>query len=84
MEPLDEVDVPRALLLPAFDEFISYARDPEDFAVVSGEVGVVMRTSGLLFVDGALSGSWTRTMKADQVAVEVTSSRPVTRPIRAA
>ncbi len=84
VEPLGEVDVPRALLLPAFDEFISYARDPEDFAVVSGEVGVVMRTSGLLFVDGALSGSWTRTMKADRVAVEVTSNRPVTRPIRTA
>ena len=79
-EPPVEVEVPRAMLLPAFDEYISYARDPEDFSWVGGEVGTIMRTTGLLFIDGALSGSWTRVIKADHVVVEVTPTRSVDRP----
>lgn len=84
VEPLTEVAVPRALLLPAFDEYISYARDADDFSLVGGEVGMIMRTTGLLFVDGALSGSWTRAIKAERVTIEVTPTRPVTRPVHTA
>jgi hypothetical protein len=84
VEPLTEVDVPRALLLPAFDEFISYARDPEDYALVGGNVGLVMRASGLLFVDGALNGSWTRSIAATEVTVNVAPTTPTTRSVRTA
>jgi hypothetical protein len=84
VEPLEDVEVPRAMLLPAFDEYISYARDADDFALVGGEVGMIMRTTGLLFVDGALSGSWTRSIRADHVAIEVAPTRPVARPVSAA
>jgi len=80
-QPLDEVPVPRALLLPAFDEYISYARDADDFALVDGQVGMIMRTTGLLFVDGGLSGSWTRSITTRQVTVEVTPTTPIARPV---
>jgi hypothetical protein len=81
VEPVAVVDVPRALLLPAFDEFISYARDADDFTLVAGEVGIVMRTTGLLFVDGALGGSWKRSITANQVSIEVTPTSPVNRAV---
>ena len=83
-EPPAECAVPPALLLPAFDEYISYARDPEDFTAVRGEVGTVMRTTGLLFVDGALGGSWTRSITADQVTVEVAPAMPIRRSVSTA
>jgi hypothetical protein len=83
-EPLDAVSVPRALLLPAFDEFISYARDLDDFRLVGGEVGMIMRTTGLLFVDGALNGSWTRSVTTKHVSVDVTPTTPVARSVSAA
>ncbi|HJR89273.1 MAG TPA: winged helix DNA-binding domain-containing protein [Aeromicrobium sp.] len=83
-EPLEDVSVPRALLLPAFDEFISYARDADDFSLVGGEVGMIMRTTGLLFVDGALNGSWTRSINAKHVAVDVAPTTPVPRAVSAA
>lgn len=80
-EPLADVAVPRALLLSAFDEYISYARDPDDFALVGGEVGMVMRTTGLLFVDGALSGSWTRSVSTKQATVEVAPTTRIPRSV---
>jgi len=83
-EPLAEVAVPRALLLSAFDEYISYARDADDFALVGGEVGMVMRTTGLLFVDGALSGSWTRSVTANRATVEVAPTTRIPRPVATA
>jgi len=83
-QPLADVAVPRALLLPAFDEYISYARDADDFREVGGQVGMIMRTTGLLFVDGALSGSWTRAIRSDQVSVEVVPTRPVPRSVSTA
>lgn len=77
---LDDVSVPRALLLPNFDEFISYARDPEDFDGTGGrDWGMLMRAAGLFFVDGRLAGSWGRTIRASSVAITVTPARPVNR-----
>lgn len=84
VEPLDEVDVPRAMLLPAFDEFISYARDPDDYALVDGNVGIVMRAGGLLFVDGALAGSWTRTVTSADAQISVAVTPAINRTIGAA
>ena len=80
-EPLTTVDVPAAMLLPCFDEFTSYVRDPEDYALVDGEVGMILRTTGLLFVGGALGGSWTRSITANQVTIDVAPTRPVTRAV---
>jgi hypothetical protein len=71
VEPLDDADVPPALLLPAFDEYISYARDPGDYALVDGEVGIVMRAGGLLFVRGALAGTWTRAIGPSEARISV-------------
>jgi hypothetical protein len=82
--PLDEVDVPRAMLLPAFDEFISYARDPDDYALVDGNVGIVMRAGGLLFVDGALAGSWTRALTSSDVRINVAATTSIKRAVGAA
>lgn len=78
-EPLTTVDVPAAMLLPCFDEFTSYVRDPEDYTLVDGQVGMILRTTGLLFAGGALAGSWTRAIAAKQVALEVTPTVPMTR-----
>lgn len=77
-EPIAEAEVPAALLLPAFDEFISYARSPEDYEGVDGDVGTVLRSSGLLFVDGGLAGSWTRKVGPRSAVVTVAPSRPLT------
>jgi hypothetical protein len=78
-EPLTTVDVPAAMLLPCFDEYTSFVRDPEDYTLVDGQVGMILRTTGLLFVGGALAGSWTRAITAKQVALDVTPTAPVTR-----
>jgi len=71
VEPLTTVEVPEALLLPCFDEYISYARDPDDYALVGGEVGLVLRSMGLLFIRGALAGTWTRALGTSDVRISV-------------
>jgi hypothetical protein len=80
-EPLTAVDVPAAMLLPCFDEFTSYVRDPADYTLVDGQVGMILRTTGLLFVGGALAGSWTRAIGATQVALQVTPTVQITRSV---
>ena len=81
--PLADVEaVPPALLLPAFDEYISYARDPDDHALVDGEVGMVLRSMGLLFVDGALAGNWTRSVGRTGVQITVSPRVDLTRAQR--
>lgn len=78
-EPLTRVDVPAAMLLPCFDEYTSFVRDPEDYTLVDGQAGMILRTTGLLFVGGALAGSWIRAITAKQVVLEVTPTAPMTR-----
>jgi len=82
IQPLAEVEVPSALLLPCFDEYISYARDPDDFALVDGNAGMIMRSSGLLFIRGAVAGSWTRAVSASDVKINVSTNVPLDGPIR--
>jgi hypothetical protein len=78
------VYVPRALLLANFDEFISYARDPDDFAGTGGrDWSMLMRSTGLLFVDGQLSGSWTRKLSSQTASLDVVAARRVTAAVRA-
>lgn len=77
-EPV-EADVPAAWLLSNFDEYVSYAREPDDYAMFAGTVHDVMRGSGLLMVRGRLAGTWTRTVAARTVRIDVTSSTHVTK-----
>jgi hypothetical protein len=81
---LTETDVPRAMLLSNFDEYISFARDPEDFARFDGTVNDVLRGSGLLMLDGRLAGTWTRAIRSTTVDIEVCPSPTLTRPMRRA
>lgn len=83
VEPLTDVEVPPVLLLSAFDECISYARDTDDYTLVDGEVGIVMRAGGLLFIRGALAGTWTRAIGATDVRITVDSKVPLSPELRA-
>jgi winged helix DNA-binding protein len=82
-EPV-EAEVPAVMLLSNFDEYISYARDPEDYAGVGDTAAELMRSSGLLLLDGQLAGSWTRNTKATAVDIEVRSTPRITGRTRTA
>ena len=82
-ELLDTPPAP-ALLLSNFDEYISYARDADDYRRFDGTVDEMMRSTGLLAVDGQLAGMWTRTIKSQTVAITVQCSPRVTPTIRRA
>lgn len=73
-----------AMLLPNFDEYISYARDTDDYELFEGTANDMMRSMGLLAVEGRLAGLWTRTIKSKTVAINVTCSPQVTPSIRRA
>ena len=83
-EPLLDVPPAAAALLSNFDEYISYARDDADYARIPGGVQEIMRSTGLLFIDGSLSGSWRRTLKSTSVQVVVSANVQVTATIREA
>lgn len=70
-----ERDVPTALLLPNFDELISYQRDAPLRDEVGAHYDAIMFSTGLLLLDGRLAGHWTRRVATDRVEVDV---RPVT------
>lgn len=82
-EPVD-AEVPAAMLLSNFDEYISYARDPEDYASFGGQIDLMMRRSGLLLVAGRLAGAWGRRITASSVEITVESSSPVNASARRA
>ncbi|QAY62420.1 hypothetical protein ET495_03155 [Xylanimonas allomyrinae] len=65
------VPVPGALLISNYDELISYRRDPGDWGPHGTDA--VLRAQGLLLLDGALAGSWTRSTSAAGVALTVTT-----------
>jgi hypothetical protein len=73
----EPVEVPKVLLLSNFDELISYVREPADLALLGGDRDTFMRSSGLLFVDGRLAGSWTRALRSSEVAIDVRSVVPI-------
>lgn len=70
---------PRAFLLPPFDEYtVAYADrgavvDRENLAASGHGIG------SNLIIDGRLAGTWKRTLKRDEVAVEFDPVRPLTR-----
>ncbi|QAY70790.1 winged helix DNA-binding domain-containing protein [Xylanimonas protaetiae] len=75
-------DVPAAMLLANYDELISYRRDPGDWGAQGTDA--VLRAQGLVLLDGALAGSWTRAETAKGVTVAVTAPGRPTRRVRAA
>ncbi len=82
-EPIDAA-APVAALLPNFDEYISYARDTEDYTLFSGAPEAMMRSSGLLVIGGHLAGTWTRTIKSRTVDIKVVSSPRLTPAVKRA
>ena len=82
-EPVD-AEVPRVMMLSNFDEYISYARDPEDYAGFDGTVDDVMRGSGLLMIEGRLCARWSRTVTAKAVTVVVDRPPRLSGPVRRA
>jgi hypothetical protein len=77
----------RAHLLPGFDEYVLGYRDrtavlaPEHSqAIVPGGNGVFRPT---IVVDGAVAGTWRRTVKAREVIVEAAPFAPLPRPVQA-
>lgn len=78
-----ETEAPSVMLLSNFDEYISYARDSDDYAGFIGSVEETMRGTGLLFLDGRLAGSWIRAITAGAVRIEVRTPR-LTAPARRA
>lgn len=69
-----ETDVDDVMLLPNFDEYISYARDDEDYAAVDLTRDQVMRSTGLAFERGRLVGRWSRRRRADRVEIGLTAA----------
>ncbi len=83
-DDLVEADHPPAMLLSNFDEYISYARDPGDYERFDGTADQMMRSTGLLAVEGQLAGLWTRTIKSKTVAITARCSPRVTPAIKRA
>ena len=83
-DELVDAEHPPAMLLSNFDEYISYARDPGDYERFDGTADQMMRTTGLLAIDGQLAGLWTRTIKSKTVAIVVRCSPRVTPAIKRA
>lgn len=83
-EQLFDEPPPLAALLSNFDESISYSRDEADYDRIPGGVQEIMRSTGLLFINGRLSGSWRRTLKSGSAQVAVASNVQVTGAIRTA
>ncbi|AXT85588.1 hypothetical protein C6I20_10545 [Aeromicrobium sp. A1-2] len=82
-EPI-EAEVPRVMLMSNFDEYISYARDPGDYARFAGTASDVMRGGGLLMIDGRLAGTWTRTISTTAVEIVIDRAAPMGSATRAA
>ncbi len=82
-EPVD-AGPPVAMLLSNFDEYISYARDAGDYELFNGTPDEMMRSAGLLAIDGRLAGTWSRTVKSKTVQIVVNSSPRVTSAVRRA
>ncbi|WP_229051511.1 winged helix DNA-binding domain-containing protein [Aeromicrobium sp. Leaf350] len=75
----EAVEVPPVLLLANFDEVISHVRDAAVKADAGHGYDAAMFATGLLFLHGRLQGHWRRSVKGDEVDVEVSADRPLTR-----
>lgn len=64
--------LPRAALMPPFDESISYVRKPIENGRFPDSRPDLARGGGLLFIDGLIGGTWGRRAKARTVELSVT------------
>jgi hypothetical protein len=71
-----------ALLLPNYDEYLIAYKDRAPFVDASRAANIVARSNGAfanhLVIDGCLSGSWSRTLRANSVLVEVAPYKRMT------
>lgn len=74
----EPVSASPVMLLPNFDEYISYARDADDYAASQQSANELMRRAGLLLIDGRLAGSWGRSITGSSVQIEVDTSAVLT------
>lgn len=84
VDPPVDADSPHVMLLPNYDEYISFARDASDFDAFGGTATDIMRGAGLLMIDGSLAGLWTRTVTATTVTIRITTSCRLTARLRRA
>jgi hypothetical protein len=75
-----------ALLLPNYDEYLIAYKDRAPFIDATRAANIVARSNGAfanhLVIDGCLAGSWSRTLKANSVLVEVAPYKKLT-PVQA-
>ena len=78
---VEEHPLPRAALIPAFDECISYVAKPINVSRFPGSLPDLARGGGLLFIDGLIGGAWGRTIKPKVVEIDVRIHGPLPRVI---
>lgn len=70
------------LLLPNYDEYLIAYKDRAPFVDASRAANIVARSNGAfanhLVIDGRLAGSWSRTLKATTVLIEVAPYKKLT------
>lgn len=71
-----------AFLLPNYDEYLIAYKDRASVLGTAGAANIVARSGGAfanhLVIDGRLAGSWTRTLKANSVLIEVAPYKKLT------
>ena len=75
---------PRAALMPAFDEAISYVHKPIDLDRFPAKLPDLARGGGLLFVNGLIGGTWGRKLTSKCVEVSVRVQGPLPRVLATA
>lgn len=84
MPALGESPIPRAALMPAFDESVSYVHKPIDLGRYPAKLPDLARGGGLLFVNGLLGGRWSRKLASKHVEVRVQVHGPLPRVLATA
>ncbi len=84
-QPVGEVASPTAHLLPYLDEYIVAYRDRDDF--LDSAYNDMVESGNVIFhapllIDGHVAGFWKRTLKKEQVIIEVTPFRPLSKAER--
>lgn len=71
-----------AFLLPNYDEYLIAYKDRASVLGTAGAANIVARSGGAfanhLVIDGRLAGSWTRTLRANSVLIEVAPYKKLT------
>lgn len=71
VEPVTDTPLADVFLLPPYDEYVSYFREPIDPSRLVRELPERVFTSGFVYLDGQISGRWRRTIKSKAVDIDV-------------